>query len=129
MKTLWAPWRKEYVQSEKEQGCVFCKGLSERADLTLLRGPLTMVMMNRYPYTNGHLLVTPNRHVAELDKLSDEEMGAVLKTVCHAIRILGDVMEPDGFNVGLNLGEVAGAGIEQHGFVLPRSSPQKQNLM
>jgi ATP adenylyltransferase len=73
-----------------------------------------MVMMNRYPYTNGHLLVAPNKHVADLDQLSDKEMGDVLKTVSNAIRILRDVMEPDGFNVGLNLGEVAGAGIEQH---------------
>jgi len=114
MKTLWAPWRKEYVLGEKEQACIFCVGLSESADLTLSRGSLSMVMMNRYPYTNGHLLVAPNKHVAALNQLSVDEMGDILKTVSNAIRILGDVMKPDGFNVGLNLGEVAGAGIEQH---------------
>ena len=114
MKTLWAPWRMEYVLGEKEQGCIFCMGLSERVDLTLLRGALSMVMMNRYPYTNGHLLVAPKKHVAALDQLSDEEMGDILRTVNNAIGILGTVMKPDGYNVGLNLGEVAGAGVEQH---------------
>ncbi len=73
-----------------------------------------MVMMNRYPYTNGHLLVAPNKHVATLDQLSADEMGDVVKTLSNAICILEDVMKPDGFNVGLNLGEAAGAGIEQH---------------
>jgi ATP adenylyltransferase len=114
MKTLWAPWRREYVLGEKEQSCIFCVGRSERGDLTLSRGTLSMVMMNRYPYTNGHLLVAPNKHVATLDQLSADEMGDVVKTLSNAICILEDVMKPDGFNVGLNLGEAAGAGIEQH---------------
>jgi len=104
----------EYILREKEKACIFCMGFSERADLTLLRGPLSMVMMNRYPYTNGHLLVAPKNHVAGLDELTVEEMGDILKTVKNAIAILGDVMKPDGYNVGLNLGEVAGAGVEQH---------------
>jgi ATP adenylyltransferase len=114
MKTLWAPWRMEYILGEKEQGCIFCVGLSDKGKLTLFRGPLSMVMMNRYPYSNGHLLVAPRKHVASLDELSVEEMGDILKTVNDAIRILGEVMQPEGFNVGLNLGEVAGAGVEQH---------------
>ena len=73
-----------------------------------------MVMMNRYPYANGHLLVAPKKHVDTLDQLTREEMGDVLETTKNAVHILGEVMKPDGFNVGLNLGEVAGAGIADH---------------
>jgi ATP adenylyltransferase len=114
MKTLWAPWRMEYILSEKEKECIFCVGLSERATLTLFAGELSMVMMNKYPYINGHLLVAPKRHVAALEDLSPEEMGDILKTVKDSVGILKQVMNPDGFNVGLNLGVVAGAGVEQH---------------
>lgn len=114
MKTLWAPWRMEYILSEKETECIFCVGLSDEAELTLYKGDLSMVMMNKYPYINGHLLVAPVRHVASLDELNAQEMGDILKTVKDSIGVLKKVMNPDGFNVGLNLGVVAGAGVEQH---------------
>ncbi len=114
MKTLWAPWRMEYILGEKEPECVFCLALSQRGNLTLYTGSLSMVMMNKYPYINGHLLVAPKRHIADLDKLTLEEMADLLKMVKDSIQILRKVMNPDGFNVGLNLGEVAGAGVEQH---------------
>ena len=114
MKTLWAPWRMEYILSEKETECIFCVGLSDKAELTLYNGDLSMVMMNKYPYINGHLLVAPVRHVAALDELNAQETGDILKTVRDSIGILKKVMNPDGFNVGLNLGVVAGAGVEEH---------------
>ena len=114
MKTLWAPWRMEYILSEKEKECVFCLALSELDNLTLYKGPLSMVMMNKYPYINGHLLVAPKRHISSLDQMTMEEMGDLLRTVKGSIGILKKVMKPDGFNVGLNLGIVAGAGVEQH---------------
>ena len=114
MKTLWAPWRMEYILGEKELECIFCLALSQQGDLTLYKGSLSMVTMNRYPYINGHLLVAPNRHIAALEDLTLEEMGDLLRTVKDSIEILRKVMNPDGFNVGLNLGEVAGAGVEQH---------------
>jgi ATP adenylyltransferase len=104
----------EYILSEKETECIFCVGLSERAEFTLFKGGLSMVMMNKYPYINGHLLVAPVRHVASLEELSADEMGDILTTVKDAIGVLKKVMNPDGFNVGLNLGVVAGAGVEQH---------------
>ena len=113
MKTLWAPWRMEYILDEKEKECIFCVALNG-GNLTLYKGPLSMVMMNKYPYINGHLLVAPKRHVASLDELTMEEMGDLLKTVRESIGILRKAMKPDGFNVGLNLGIVAGAGVEQH---------------
>jgi ATP adenylyltransferase len=114
VKTLWAPWRMDYILGEKEQECIFCVALSDQGSLTLYRGSLSMVMMNKYPYINGHLLVAPKRHIASLDDLILEEMSDLLKTVRDSIGILKKVMNPDGFNVGLNLGVVAGAGVEQH---------------
>ena len=114
MKTLWAPWRMEYILSEKEDECIFCDGLSKNNDLTLLKGDDTMVMMNKFPYINGHLLVAPVRHISGLDQLSKSEMGELLASVDRSVQILKLAMKPDGFNVGLNLGKVAGAGVEEH---------------
>jgi ATP adenylyltransferase len=114
MQTMWAPWRIEYIVGEKEPGCVFCKAMAEDAALTLFRGPETLVIMNKYPYINGHLLVAPVRHVSTLRELDRSEMGTLLFTVEQSIGVLKTVMRPEGFNVGLNLGKVAGAGIEEH---------------
>lgn len=118
MKVLWAPWRMEYILSEKEEGnCVFCPGADRSHDeerLILYAGPRVMVVMNRYPYNNGHLLVAPRRHVSGLDDLDQEETQDLMAMVCKAIGALKTVMGPEGFNVGLNLGRVAGAGMEEH---------------
>ena len=104
----------EYILSEKEDDCIFCDGLSKNNDLTLLKSDDTMVMMNKFPYINGHLLVAPVRHISGLDELSKSEMAELLATVDRSVQILKQVMKPDGFNVGLNLGRVAGAGVEDH---------------
>ncbi|MCP4682251.1 MAG: HIT domain-containing protein [Desulfobacterales bacterium] len=118
MDVSWAPWRMEYILSEqKNVACIFCPGEDRSKDegrLILFVGSLTMVMMNRYPYNNGHLLVAPVRHVSGLEFLSSEEMLDVLSMVNRSIGVLKDVMSPEGFNVGLNLGKVAGAGVEEH---------------
>jgi ATP adenylyltransferase len=114
MKTMWAPWRMEYILGDKENGCIFCKALSEQDNLTLYKGKATLVLMNKFPYINGHLLVSPNKHISTLDQLSKSEMGVLLKTVEQSVGILKKAMTPDGFNVGLNLGKVAGAGVEEH---------------
>ena len=114
MKTMWAPWRMEYILSEKQDNCIFCEALSQNDDLTLYKGNDTMVVMNKYPYINGHLLVAPVRHISALDQLNKYEMGELLATVDRSVDILKQVMNPDGFNVGLNLGKVAGAGVEEH---------------
>ena len=114
MKTMWAPWRMEYILGEKEKGCIFCRALSDQDNLTLYKGKVTMVVMNKYPYINGHLLVAPTRHLSLLEQLSKNEMGDLLETVEKSVGILKKVMNPDGFNVGLNLGKVAGAGVEEH---------------
>ena len=118
MKVLWAPWRMEYILSDQKEGeCIFCPGEDRSRDaerLILYVGEKSMVIMNRYPYNNGHLLVAPVRHVGSLDQLSSEEMLDLLMTVRRAIDVLKEEMGPEGFNVGLNLGRVAGAGVEAH---------------
>lgn len=114
---MWAPWRIDYILgNKKEDGCVFCKAQrgDETDDLTLFRGETTFVVMNKYPYANGHLLVLPNRHLSELHEMEKAEMGDLLMTVEKSREILKTVMNPDGFNVGLNLGKIAGAGIGEH---------------
>jgi ATP adenylyltransferase len=117
MKTLWAPWRMEYILNEnKEDGCIFClkgkENLEERFILYL--GERALVMMNKYPYINGHLLVAPTKHVPTLDALEAEEVLSLINLVNHSLEILKKTMNPEGFNVGLNLGKVAGAGVENH---------------
>ena len=114
MKTMWAPWRIDYILADREEGCVFCKAREDRDQLTLFKGRDTMVVMNKFPYINGHLLVAPVRHVADLAELPTALMGEVLATVERSIAALRKAMRPEGFNVGLNLGRVAGAGIEEH---------------
>ncbi len=118
MKPMWAPWRMEYILSEggKEE-CIFCPGPDRGRDesrLILHVGSLSMVMMNRFPYINGHILVAPLRHISSLEKLTPEETLDLLSTVSRCTAILRKTMGPDGFNVGLNLGKVAGAGVDDH---------------
>ncbi len=117
MQVLWAPWRMEYILGKKEEECIFCNAPEEGRDrkrLILYADHRIMVIMNKYPYVNGHLLVSPIRHVPDLSKLTDKELLFLLKGVKLSINILKKVFNPDGFNVGLNIGQVAGAGIEEH---------------
>jgi len=104
----------EYILGEKDEGCIFCRALSDQDNLTLFKGKVTMVVMNKFPYINGHLLVAPTRHLSLLEQLKKNEMGDLLETVEKSVGILKKVMNPDGFNIGLNLGKVAGAGVEEH---------------
>jgi ATP adenylyltransferase len=118
MEILWAPWRMEYVAAGNEKGaCIFCPGNDRSRDeerLILSVGDRSIVLMNRYPYISGHLLVAPVRHVPALDALNDEEKLDLISVVEKAVGILTKVMNPGGFNVGLNLGKEAGAGLEEH---------------
>jgi len=118
MKVIWAPWRMEYILSEKEKtGCIFCIGddrAGDRERLILHAGAMSVVMMNKFPYNNGHLLVAPARHTPDLEGLSPEENFDLILTVKRTMEILKKEMRPEGFNVGMNLGKVAGAGVEEH---------------
>jgi len=118
MRVLWAPWRMEYILSDQKNiDCIFCLGKDRTKDeerLILYHDNHTMVIMNLYPYNNGHLLVAPVKHVSSLEFLSSDEKLALIDRVNQSILILKAEMAPEGFNVGLNLGRVAGAGVEDH---------------
>ncbi len=125
MKRLWAPWRMEYILDEKKHdGCLFCdvsKKEKDRAgktrdkkNLILYRSKHCFVILNRYPYNSGHLMVVPYFHTPTFEGLSDEALFDLIKTVDKSVRILRAALKPDGFNMGLNFGKVAGAGMESH---------------
>lgn len=114
---LWAPWRTEYVASAKDEGCIFCAASADGDDVAALivdRGIGCFTMLNAYPYTSGHVMVVPYRHIASLDDLDHAEQLELLAMTRRAVAALRQVMRPHGFNVGLNLGEAAGAGFADH---------------
>lgn len=117
MEKLWAPWRMEYIRSTKPKDCIFCKKPKEQNDrenLILWRGSLSFVIMNFYPYNNGHLMVVPYRHLADLQNLTESENAELMAGLAECTNILQQAFQPDGFNIGMNLGRVAGAGIDDH---------------
>ncbi len=114
---LWAPWRIEYVTAAKTGECIFCvaaTGESEQEHLVVQRGTHCFTMLNAFPYASGHVMVSPYRHVGELEELKDEEVADLMHLTRHALGALRGLMSPTGFNVGMNLGEVAGAGFGDH---------------
>jgi ATP adenylyltransferase len=117
MKTLWAPWRMGYILSDKTGGCIFCelpKQDNDRENLILYRSSHTFIIMNRYPYNNGHIMVVPYHHSPSLDGLNDETLLDFMKVTRHAVNSVRKAFMPEGFNIGINLGKVAGAGMETH---------------
>ena len=123
MRTLWAPWRAEYIycaggqQSTSRRHCLFCnllKSKDDAANLIIYRGQRAFIVMNRFPYNNGHVMVAPTRHVATLEKLSAEEGAELFGLVQKSLAVLRRGLKPQGFNVGANLGRVAGAGVAGH---------------
>lgn len=114
---LWAPWRVEYIESKKPEGCILCDKPKENNDVEnyiLFRGKLNYVIMNRYPYNPGHLMVVPYRHIATPEDLNDEELCEHSQMVARVVKVLRGIYEPAGFNTGMNIGRVAGAGIDAH---------------
>lgn len=126
MDTLWTPWRSTYMKAKKEKGrCVFCDAAARSDDeetLIVHRAEHCFVILNRYPYTSGHLMVAPYSHVSRLTHISEEASAEMMRLVRQSEIAIERAYSPDGLNVGMNLGEAAGAGIEQHihMHVLPR---------
>lgn len=119
MENLWAPWRMKYIKAvdEKTKGCIFCTKPTEDCDkenLILFRGKFNFVILNKFPYNNGHIMVVPYDHVDDPDKLSDETIMELWKLINKSKSILKETFRPDGFNIGMNLGRTAGAGIDEH---------------
>ncbi len=127
MENLWAPWRSDYIDtcSKPVKTCIFCKAKKEKKDrenLILYRGKLVFVIMNRFPYNNGHLMVVPYHHTGDIAKLTKQENCDVWETVILCKKILNKAYCPQGFNIGMNLGRAAGAGIDTHchAHIIPR---------
>jgi ATP adenylyltransferase len=117
VRQLWAPWRLEYIQRADElEGCIFCRAAEGDAEdsLVVRRGERAFVLLNRYPYASGHLMVAPTRHEAEFGGLSAEEAVEMHRLAALALGVLAETMRPQGFNLGWNLGRIAGAGIVDH---------------
>jgi ATP adenylyltransferase len=127
MKQMWAPWRLEYILSlskdklsqdvEEKKICVFCdraQGKPNVKNLVLYKGKKSYIILNRYPYTNGHLMVIPYRHISDFTKLTQEELKEMGLLKSKAVAALKKVYNPEGFNIGMNLGQAGGAGIKDH---------------
>jgi ATP adenylyltransferase len=121
MDYLWAPWRLAYVAAAKppagDDPCFICRGLAEdddRRNLIALRTARSVVVLNRFPYNNGHLLIAPVTHKGRLDELTSDELLEVMETLRRMVGHLDELMHPDGYNIGLNLGAAAGAGLPGH---------------
>ncbi|RJP30524.1 MAG: HIT domain-containing protein [Actinobacteria bacterium] len=120
MERLWRPWRINYVrniESLRDEQCIFCSRPAQDDDaqsLILYRGDTTYIIMNLYPYNTGHVMVTPYRHVGELEMLEEGELKELMDLTSLAIRAIKKDMSPQGFNLGINLGKAAGAGFDEH---------------
>ena len=117
MERIWAPWRIQYIQIEKPEGCILCEKPEQNKDALnyiLYRGDKNFIILNSYPYNPGHLMVAPYRHVTSLEELTEEERHEHFEIVTRSIRVLRQVFYPGGFNIGINVGKAAGAGIEDH---------------
>jgi ATP adenylyltransferase len=117
MDQLWAPWRLEYIQGPENDGCIFClseKTADDQANLVVARGKCCYVIMNRYPYSNGHLMISPYRHLSDPAELVDDEVMEIHQLLVRSQSVLRDVCAAQGFNIGWNIGQAAGAGIADH---------------
>jgi len=117
LEKLWAPWREKFILCEKQPGCFLCstsKGNKDPKNFILHRGKKCFVILNRYPYNTGHLMVAPFRHVGKLEDLKEDEASELLKITQLCIRAIKKGMKPQGINLGMNLGKVSGAGVADH---------------
>jgi len=120
MKKLWAPWRMAYIQNidtDEDEGCIFCtkpKACTDRENLILHRGATCFIIMNKYPYNNGHLMIVPYTHTSSLDNLDDATVTELWRLTDRCCVILKERFRAEGFNVGMNIGRIAGAGIDEH---------------
>jgi ATP adenylyltransferase len=118
MERLWAPWRMEYITEEPRPGCLFCRVIEDPhdkdADLVVWRPPGAIVILNKFPYNAGHAMVAPTRHTGNLEDLDDAETTDLMRALKRTITVLKGSLKPEGFNIGANIGRVAGAGMPDH---------------
>ena len=111
---MFAPWRMEYLLGKKAEGCVFCKCSIRCDDYVVYQGKTCYVMLNRYPYVNGHLMIITERHLGDIAELTLEERAEMFNLLDIALKVLKEALNPNGFNVGMNLGKAGGAGVAEH---------------
>ncbi|MDI6839781.1 MAG: HIT domain-containing protein [bacterium] len=116
LERLWAPWRTKYIYLSSKDRCIFCEAIAKKdaEAYVLSREAKAFVVMNIFPYNNGHLMIAPYRHVGVIGELTSEEVISMFKLVQESVRVLEFTMNPDGFNIGINVGTVAGAGVRDH---------------
>ncbi len=115
MDKLWAPWRINYIRSKKQKGCLFCrKNTGKPKEYIIFKTLYSIARLNIFPYNNGHMMVSPLRHVAGIDQLKDEEVLDLFRAVKRAQKLLDQAIKPQGYNIGINIGRSAGAGITGH---------------
>ena len=117
MDKLWAPWRMDYIRTPKQEGCVFCikhKSNKDKENLILFRGKESFILMNLFPYTNGHIMISPYKHTSNTDFISSRGHKEIMILANQSMKILKKTMGAEGFNFGANIGKAAGAGIEEH---------------
>lgn len=126
MDRLFAPWRMQYILNADEASCIFCelpKDTRDEENLLLLRGETCFALMNRFPYNPGHLMIAPYRHIETLSGLSREEAAEMISLLARMERVISETMNPQGFNIGINMGRIAGAGFGHlHAHIVPRWS-------
>jgi len=117
MDKLWAPWRIKYIQAQTSKGCIFCikpKQKKDKLNYIICRGKFVFMMLNIFPYNNGHVMIAPYRHTGEFERLTSEEKLELMDMSQETIKILKKALNPHGFNLGMNLGKSAGAGFDHH---------------
>jgi len=117
MKNIWAPWRSKFIYDRKRKGCIFCMAKdtkSPKKSFVIKKTKHAFSMLNIYPYNNGHIMVSPKRHVSSLEKLSSDELQDIMELVNESTKVLTKALKPDGYNIGANIGKIAGAGFPGH---------------
>ncbi len=118
MEHIWSPWRMKYIRDpQAPAGCIFCNAIKKEdgaENLIVKRGRHAFVILNRYPYTSGHVMVVPYKHVGTLAELENEETADIMALIQQSIEVINAVYKPEGYNIGANLGAVAGAGVAEH---------------
>jgi ATP adenylyltransferase len=114
MNSIWSPWRADYVQGPRKDGCLFCDAPRQAGGLLIKESGLSFAIMNRFPYIAGHCMVAPVRHTGDIDDLNDAEVADIFRLVQQLTSAIKKSMRPEGFNIGINMGAVAGAGLADH---------------